>query len=301
MNLPFLLKHQTNRASMTLPTAQLLIVSYYKDADWCFYNLKSITKYCRGFLRPVLAIPTRDAEVFKPHLDVCDVKLMTYDEIEGKGMLQHMIKICRADELCEGDIVVCSDSDCHFWNYVTPETYFYQGKPCIFRVPYSYLEGTPNFRWKAAAERALGFEVSYETMMRHPLTYKRDMFPGFRAYVEKFTERPFDEYVLAQENSFPQGFAEHSTLGAYNLKFHSDEYSLFDYIKTPDGTATWYPPVPEDYVGVFWSHGGMSESQRAYLEKVTSAEYEPEVGGKQEKLSDTPSFYEPQEGDPDAL
>ena len=213
----------------------IFIRSYHKDLEWFRYCLRSIQKFASGFEYAMAAVPARDVALFTPLAQEFPFLLLrVFDEVEGKGMLSGEIELCRADQHCPGvDAICCLDSDCAFQCPVTPADYMIAGKLRLIGHSFARLEKENNLGvvWKERAERALGFPVEYETMC-HPTIYLAETFAQLRSVVEHHVKRPFDEYVLAGRNEFPQDFAELTSLGAVALKFFTDRYRLVDAAST---------------------------------------------------------------------
>jgi hypothetical protein len=253
-----------------MPSIEIFIVTFKKDFSWFVYNLKSIRKFCCGFSGTTVLVPLEDAPEFEPICREFGARLFTFHQHPTKGMLHHEVMICRADEFCEADLILHTDADCHFIEPTTPEDFLIDGKPVLVRQAFAnvkpYDQG--RYRWKEVVENALGFEVEYETMCRHPAVHYRWLYPEVRTAVERHTRMAFDDYVLAQRNEHPQTFAEFPTLGAYAVKFHHDKYCWADYIaKSPD-EAVILPFRPVDKVYQEWSHGGISPEVKEKLDRL---------------------------------
>jgi hypothetical protein len=220
-------------------------------------------------------VPKWDLPLFERMKAELDFNLVGFDQHPTKGMLHHEAMICRADEFCKADFILHTDSDCHFVEPVTPEDFIFDGKPVLVKKPFAGLEKiTPNsiyHHWKEAAEAALGFEVEFETMCRHPTVHYSWLYKQVREHIEKHVRMPFDEYVLSQRNEFPQSFAEFTTLGAYVIKFHHDKYYWFEAVLPPGNSDFDYIPYrPPDKSSQRWSHGGISPELSEELCRVTA-------------------------------
>lgn len=248
---------------MTLPPkVEILIVTFRRDLEFNELLLCSLKKFARGFAGTTLVVPVEDVEAFKPQADKYGARLYPFKQ-DAKGQLHHQAMKCSADLCCplDTDLVLHVDSDCFFIAPVTPASYMQNGLPILLREPFEDFRLLhPNrYRWKETTERALGFEVEFETMCRHPAVHHRELYPEFRAHVEWVHQKPFLEYVLAQENIYPQGFAEFPALGAYAHQFHYNEYSWL---------TMGVDERPKDLLIQYWSHAGVTPETRAACEKV---------------------------------
>jgi hypothetical protein len=65
-------------------------------------------------------------------------------------------------------------------------------------------------------------------MVRHPSVHPISVYSEVRSHMETVHKTPFREWVLAQENSFPMGFAEFPTLSGYAYKMRPEKYSFIN-------------------------------------------------------------------------
>lgn len=246
--------------------AEILIVTYHKDKPWLDYCLRAMKKYLHGFSGITLVVPERDRQVFAEITRIYHhVNMQTWPEVEGKGMLDHMVQICNADKWCpRADIVVHFDPDCIFHTTTTVDEYVQNGKPVMLKRAYSKLYDPVHkamsdcFQWKAVVEKALGFETDAYTMCRHPSCHPISVYPELRKWIEAAQNKPFAEFVLDGRNSFPQTFAEFPTLGAFGWEMLRERYHWIDIDKEA---------APVDRQMTFWSHGpGLTAQIREQIE-----------------------------------
>lgn len=256
------------------PTTRILIVTYWKDFPWLKLCLDAIDKFATGFSGVTVCIPSRDVQQYTEEIGARDnVKIRRFNEVEGKGMVHHMERMAYADELCpKDDFILHMDADCIITEPITPDDYVVDGKPVYVMRTYDSLIDKSRgvisdcHQWKKVAERALGEEISIYTMCRHPTCFPRSFYPMFRAHIEKVQQMPFTDFVLAQRNEFPQGFADFPTMGAFAWAHHNDAYHWLDVQK--DG-------APKDKMRPYWSHAGLDQimpetgkSARQVIEEV---------------------------------
>lgn len=273
-------------AAPRAPVMEIMIVAFHRDIEFLRYCLKSITKFAKGFSGVTLVVPSAEAKLFSWVGALAKVKY--FDEAPGKGMLHHEVQICRADEWCPlAEAILLMDADCMFWRPTTPADFAPDGKLMLVRELYAEAgRRNPNrLIWQKCVEGALGFKPDYETMVRHPQVHYREVFKAMRDICELHTGKPFDEFVLSQDNSFPQGFAEHPTLGAVAIRSFDDRYTMVDY--DHDGDARHFGLSPEvqfqylyrrdrDHVVEFWSHGGIKKYEsdaQVFLQNRTPEYY----------------------------
>lgn len=257
---------------------EIMIVSCRRDLEMLHYCLSSIHRHARGFSGVTLVVPEAERRHFNW---VRDAKVVTFVERPGKGMLHHEIMICRADELCpNASAILHVDSDCMFWEPVTPADYMPGGKCLMVRERYEWIAPrNPNrLIWRTCVERAVGFTPEWETMVRHPNIYPRELYGRVRDLVETHTGVRFDDYVFSCENGFPQGFAEFPTLGAVAIRDMAEMFSFVDYNHDRDGQECEVPAGKQfqylyrpgrDKLVEGWSHGGVGMHKVAW-EKFTA-------------------------------
>jgi hypothetical protein len=216
--------------------SELFLVTYAKDYDFTSYTLRSIAKFSRGFAGITIVVPTHDEARFRSLAKKHDCNLRSYFESESKGFLHHQVCKCEADLWCprDRDLIFHIDADCVFKEPFSPETFLRSGKPILVRERFDdFKHYAARYSWKQCAEYALGVEMEWETMVRHPGVFWRDLYPRLRAHVEQRHHYPFTQYVLLQRNEFPQSFAEFPTLGGYALAFDKGRYSVITKVGTP--------------------------------------------------------------------
>lgn len=220
-------------AVVVIPSMDIFIVSFAKDAEWLLYCLRSIKKFCTGFNSVVIATPGQDTAAFELHRALFpDFIYYEYDEPPFPlGNLDHMVKKCTADEYCGADLIAHVDADCLFIRPTTPSDYLVNGKPVLLIEPFEVLKELHpgRYRWKFAVDAALGGDAQFETMCRHPAVHWRNLYPIVRNHVSHMHGVDFEKYVLDCKPDYPQGFAEFPTLGAYAL--NSETFmSLYHFI-----------------------------------------------------------------------
>lgn len=264
---------QPNPNPVDGPT-EILIVTYYKDFPWLAYALKCIRHHCRGFAGLTLAVPKKDADSFwrlcAPH-GIAPLSVHYYDEVPGKGMLQHMVKMAEADLIVPPatKYVLHMDADCMFRMPTTPEHYFWNDKPYYLIRTWESLS-SPDPRdptrkivsdcamWKPATDTQLGFDTPYYAMCVNVAALPIEFYPAYRAHIERAHRRPFADHMLAGRNEWPQSSMDWTAMGAWAQKFMPERFTWFDVFGGGD--------YPVDRHKAFWSHGGITPEIRAEIE-----------------------------------
>jgi len=256
-----------------LPICGFLMVTHAKDAGWAEYSLRSIRKFATGFHSVTVVVPYDQRQAFESMCAANGAILRHYYEAAGKGFLHHQVCKLEADLWCppEVEVVLHIDADCIYGSAVTPATYFHEGRPILLRERYEdFRRLHPNrYCWKRASDHALGFNCEWETMCRHPGVFERSLYPRLRAHIERIHGMPFTQYALLQEHTYPQGFAEFPTLGAFAIERDSSHYAMVDIVKIPSNA--WSDPkwrqfgiVPIELPAV------IAEEEREQLKAIVS-------------------------------
>jgi hypothetical protein len=235
---------------------RIFIVSFHRDVEFLRYCLKSIQKYATGFEGVTIAVPINEHLLFDWVKDY-GADLGVFEEDPAKGMMHHEYEKMTADIWCpSADAILHLDSDCMFWEPASPDDFFVNGKPILFRERYATLKNKLRLHWKKAVFDATGIDPEWETMVRHPAVHLRETYAITRTVIFGHTKRPVREYILSCRNEFPQEFAEFPTLGSVAIAHIPGKYHFVEYdVTTPDGG---YPYDRErDFVTAHWSHGGI--------------------------------------------
>ena len=248
----------------------MLIVTYAKDVPWLELCLKTIDRHCLGFSGVTIAHPTVHDEIFKAATKPFDVRLWPYEEVPGKGMLQHMAKMAQAEQIVPTGtkFVMHLDSDCMWKMKSTPEDFFTGGKPdYLYRTYESLTSDDPNnpgqkvvsdcAQWQGPTQEQLGFVCPDYTMTRHPTVFPIEFYKPYREHIAQRHSLPFETYMLSGRNEHPQSLMDFTAMGAWARKFMRDRFHWID-------TATG--KYPEDRLKAYWSHGGVLPEIRKEIE-----------------------------------
>lgn len=283
--------------------AELFLISYEPDYQFAEYCLKSVQKFGSGFAGITIVVPTQDEHKFKYLAQKYDATLRSYYVAAGKGFLHHEVCKCEADLWIpkDRDLVVHIDSDCIFQHKFSLDTFMHEGKPILLREHFEdFRHYDHRYSWKSCVDRALGCNMEWETMVRHPSVFHVDLYPRMRSHIEQRHRMPFTQYVLLQREEFPQTFTEFPTLGAYSLINDADRYQVVTRVVTPgpywegprwgvkpmqrqannqpvgtfDPIHIWHhgdahTVAPLDYpIHYFWSRRGVTPEIRAKIEQI---------------------------------
>jgi len=243
----------------------IFICTYARDFPYLEFCLRSIAKFATGFNRVLLLVPNEDidgthAYVSKTGPHRVPITVVGYEEKPGKGMLWHMRNIMYADTFSDAEVIAHMDADCIFTDPVTPDYLLAEDGKIILRYePFESIckRHDAMMRWQECTTKCLPFPPKHETMRSHPEAYHRDTYRVAREAMEKKTKRPVDDYILAQENTFPQTFCEHVTLGNVAMELQPQHYHPV--LQTSD------TPMPDPRMQQFWSHGSIGEPQDIWV------------------------------------
>lgn len=222
----------------------LFIRSYYKDFKWLRYCLRSIERYCQGFGRVILVVPSSSAE-----------------RLEWAGLRTHTTRYCPdftddylgqqvtkllADTYTSADYICHTDSDCIFQRHVTPDDLVESGKVRLFIAPYP--PSASKASRQVMTEKFMRRSVPYDFMLSQPQTFPRWLYGELREWTQVTHGVSLSDYVLAQ----PAGhFSEFNALGAYAYYYHGERFVWVDVSREPE---------PEYFCKCYWSWGGLTRS-----------------------------------------
>lgn len=243
-----------------MPTHQFLVASYKPDFHWLRGNLRSLLRFSKGFLPPVIVVPPEDAQFAREV-----VAQVGYGEVKikaGPGFGRAQVVMCEGDIWCpEADFVYLTGSDCMAIKEFGPEEYWLDGKPIMLWNTWAHMakHGNPATVWKAGTEKALGGVSAGEFMRRLPLVYPREVYAGARQIIAKRHNTSFEQYVLHAVNH-ERNFSESNVLGEHAYRHLRDVY-------------TWWCLDDKPYNGAmamtqFWSRGGLDRPSEKHPGKT---------------------------------
>lgn len=214
---------------------EFFMVTYRNDLEFAWYTMKTMKKFGSGDYGITILVPYADVNTFQPLAKEFGCTLKHYLPMPGKEFLHHMVAKCQADIWCpDADVIIHIDADCIFGEPFTPEMYMDAGKPILVREHYDdFIHHPCRPFWRKNVNSNLGFDCEWETMVRHPNLYWRDLYPRYRKHIEDLHKMPFEAYVLLQREEFPYTFCEFPTLGAFVLKFEPERYRIVTAVHTP--------------------------------------------------------------------
>lgn len=233
------------------PRMEILIVTHWRDIEFFRYLVRSIQRFCTGFGGVTICVPRTEDDGRYKWLPP-GFKVHYIDEAAGKGFLHHMVTKCSADVICPGaDFILHLDPDCMFMSDCNPGDFLSDGKPVLYREKYAGLKNTNRVNWRERVTLATGLVPMWETMVRHPAVHAKQTYQLLRALVQQHTKTPFDQYVLAGQNKFPQSFCEFNSLGAVAEQINSLEYSFVEYNRDLDGLETSTNPTEGNWQYIY--------------------------------------------------
>lgn len=246
---------------------ELLTVTFRGHFEWLAYSLRSVMKFARGFSGLTVALPIEETPAFHGLVQSLGIKLEFSITVRGyydwvdKPMLCHEWQIMQSELLCPSADLICHiDSDCVFFEPVTPDTYLIDGKPVLMWSTFDWVckrDGHEAYlNWKRAVENAIGGVCDRESMRRHPAVHWREIYAIARAKMVEHTGREPSEYIRAQHEPFPQGFCEFITLGEIAWRYFSERYYWVN---------QEFGPHPPDPIAQFWSKGRPQDYQDAQI------------------------------------
>lgn len=243
------------RKKQEIGPVEILIVTYHKDLPWFELCMKCLRKHVDGFAGITVCVPNKDKKLFRPLMIQYGFNLFGYDEIEGKGMVQHMAVMASADEIVpkKTKFVAHIDSDAMFKMETTPDDYFVDGKPVYMIRTYDSLVDDKGVisdcaQWKPVVEEQIAMPATHFTMCAFPFIYPVEFYEKYRKRIELVQKKPMLQYMLEGRNSFPQTRVDFQAMGQFALSTMPEKFHWIDIGKNPPR---------KDRHKSFWSHAGV--------------------------------------------
>lgn len=252
------------RTKQDIGPVEILIVTYYKDLPWFELCMKCLRKHTDGFAGVTVCVPNRDKKLFRPLMIQYGFNMYGYDEVEGKGMLQHMGIMAMADEIVpkKTRFVAHIDSDAMFKMETTPEDYFVDGKPIYMIRSYESLVDDKGVisdcaQWKPVVEEQIAMPATFFTMCAFPFVFPVSFYEKYRKRIEYVHKKPMMDYLLEGRNSFPQTRVDFQAMGMFAYNTMHDKFHWID---------IGLNPPRKDRHKSYWSHAGVKPETLAEIE-----------------------------------
>lgn len=226
----------------------IFIKTYKNDFAWLFYCLKSIKKYCTGYDKVIIIVPSQDAKEWNAmKFDFPKRTEIFFVNEEGNGYLFQQYVKMSAWKYSDADYIKFFDSDCIFTEKVNLQDEIAGGKPTILYTDYNKVEDA--ICWKKPTEKFIGQEINYELMRRNGLVYHRSTLENAYKLHSDLKER-----ILNSKQ-----FSEFNAIGAYAL---TKEKSKYTFINTDTGK---FKPTPFKQ---YWSWSGLTPEEKKELQSL---------------------------------
>lgn len=278
------------RQKQKIGPVEIMIVTYHKDLPWFELCVRCLKKHVRGFHGITVCVPNRDKKLFRPLMIQHGFNLYGYDEVEGKGMLQHMVVMASADQIVPKNVkfVAHIDADTMFKMETTPEDYFMEeqvwndglgetirgttepekpifkkiSKPVYMIRTYDSLVDDKGVisdcaQWKPVVEEQIALPATHFSMCAFPFIYPIEFYEPYRRRIEKVHKKPMREYMLEGRNSFPQTRVDFQAMGQFALSTMPEKFHWID--------IGIHPPI-KDRHKAYWSHAGLKPDTLAEIE-----------------------------------
>lgn len=238
----------------------IFLRTFLNDLEWSKYALRSIQKFVTGIDEIIISVPHEDYEAFRA-LDLTREKLVT-SKVATRAMDpycgQQLDKLI-ADDYTNAQMIIYWDSDVIATRPFSPLDLMIDGKPRCLMTPYAKLlkaDGSSEVPWQPIVEKALGHPVEHEWMREHPLIAPREALIGLRTYIANLHKCSLKQYVAQQPC---RAFSEFNVLYGWAYHHRPDIFSWLD---------TEKPGVPKPFVRQFWSYSGLTDAERAEMERA---------------------------------
>lgn len=211
--------------------------------------MRSVLQQCREFAEVVVIVPRFSAGRVRRALPP-GVRLVICPDYPDDYLGQQVSKLY-ADLVTDTDLLCHLDSDMVFDQPTTPADLHTGGKIRIGHLPLD-----PRGRhqpWAGPTAEFLGTPVLHDFMCHPPFCYPRWLYRELRQHCEATHGMTLEQYVLTRP---ARGFSEFTALGAYAYARHRDSFS-------------WCTDPARARCQWHWSRGGLDESTRRALERLT--------------------------------
>lgn len=228
-------------------TASLFYKSYQRDFEWLKYSLRSVVKFTTGFSETVVV---SDFGEPLPPIGAVE-KHFFVQSPEPRYITQQICKVT-ADAYVKSDVLIYNDSDTLFVAPMQPSDLMENGKPIWLYEPYDGMTNPDVMARQKAVSEFVGQPVEFEFMRRHPFIITRELLVEVRRFCLRHHGVPMEQWMMKHQDNL----SEFNLLGAV----------LWHYMR--DAIAWKHPNDIPTYVRQFWSHGGITDSNRREMEEL---------------------------------
>lgn len=246
---------EPDRKKQKIGSVEIMIVTYHKDLPWFELCMKCIDRHVSGFAGITVCVPNRDKKLFRPLMIKHGFNLVGYDEVEGKGMVQHMGIMASADEFVpkKTKFVAHIDSDAMFKMETAPDDYFVDGKPVYMIRTYESLVDDKGVisdcaQWRPVVEEQIGMPATHFTMCAFPFIYPIEFYEKYRRRIETVHKKKMMDYMVSGKNSFPQNRVDFQAMGVFAYATMREKFHWID---------IGVNPPRKDRHKSYWSHAGV--------------------------------------------
>lgn len=243
---------------------QIMMVTYHKDLPWFDLSMKCLRKHVTRFSGITVCVPERDKKLFRPYVIQYGIHLASYDEVDGKGMLQHMGIMAMADEFVPKQVkfVAHIDADTMYKMATEPSDYFEDGKPVYMIRTYESLVDDRGVisdcaQWKPIVEEQIALPATHFTMCAFPFIFPIEFYSKYRKRIEYVHKKPMMEYLLEGRNSFPQSRVDFQAMGMFAYATMRERFHWID-------IGVNHPR--KDRHKSYWSHAGVRPETQSEIE-----------------------------------
>jgi hypothetical protein len=249
-------------------STSIITVAYDKDLEFLKYNLKSIDKFCRGYVNNVIVIDDHEQDCDNTLKYLKSVDQEHYVDIRAKkikhGYVRQQWMKLFSDKYVpkQAEFILHIDSDSIFSEGHSPDIWFKDGKPIMLRTSYAKIfDRTLKMgrsikgiqQWQTLTSEALGFNVNYEYMRGMPLVYPKRLFNEVRRHIARTHGCSLLDYLKDKPT-----ISEYNILGAYAYKYMRDAF----YWITEDDNAKEYVDYVHNIKHKYMQHYSSRKKQQ---------------------------------------
>lgn len=228
-------------------TTSIFIKTCAKDYPWLPYAFRSILRFCTGFQSVVVV---SDANLSAPPVGSME-KHFTVHLKEPGYCWQQAVKV-NADSFCDSDNVFFHDSDTLITAPLKPSDLIENGKPIWLYEPYEGMTNPDVLSRQKRISDFVGRPVEFEFMRRHPFIISRELLVELRRFCLRHHGVTIEEWMMTHQD----GLSEFNMMAAFCWHY------------MPEAISWKHPNDIPTYVRQFWSHSGISDSNRKEMEAL---------------------------------
>ncbi len=221
---------------------------YMADAEWLKFSLRSIVKFAKGFDSVVVVSDTGE-----PRPPIGSMEKHFYVTVPKiPYTFQQIVKV-NADAYTDNQFIMYMDADVCLTRDLNAQDLLIGGMPIWLKEPFFGMDNPDVLKRQAELTHFIGQPVEYEFMRRHPFIIDREALVEMRRFCWRQHGMSIEDYMFGMS-----ACSEFNLCGAFQYHYRR-------------ATVAWRRPdeVPV-YLRQDWSHGGLTDTIKQELERLTA-------------------------------